>query len=220
MKNFLVFLAAMSLVIGMVGVAGAVPFSITIGDNDGYGFGVVDNGTAAWPGYVPYDGRSAAEAVATDGTQITDVYSAIFSQPGYGPNPYDISDVFFDTSAGTLNSAILEIDMGDFQASTFGQIDVYYNGVLQTNLFNFNDGFQNTVIRQFTLDAATIASINAVGEFDITLNRAGSNDFIAFDYFQLSGDIDLAPVPEPTTMLLLGSGLAGLAGFRRRFKKA
>jgi hypothetical protein len=31
--------------------------------------------------------------------------------------------------------------------------------------------------------------------------------------------IPIEPVPEPSTMLLVGSGLIGLVGFRRKFKK-
>ena len=38
-----------------------------------------------------------------------------------------------------------------------------------------------------------------------------------------SGDVAApspAPIPEPTTILLLGSGILGLLGFRRKFKKS
>ena len=37
--------------------------------------------------------------------------------------------------------------------------------------------------------------------------------------FKITGD-PVSVIPEPTTMLLLSSGLIGLAGFRRKFKKS
>ncbi len=214
MKRIL-FALLVGLCMGVPTTAAAAPISVMVGDADGFGLGCPNTapaGTCVWPGPgqsgTNYDGRSAAEAAATDGAQITDVYSAVF--PGFGPNP-STADVLLPF-IGTLTSGTVDFATGDLQSTAFGAMSVSINGIAIA--FSFDDGFQGTAIHSFLLDAAQLAAANLAGMVILHIDHANSSDFVAFDFFRLNADVVSAP--EPATLLLLGVGLAGIALSRRR----
>ena len=90
----------------------ATPIDVLVGDKDGFGFmpPCSDTGTCAGLNSPPIDNRDAGEKAATNGAQITDVYSSVF--PGFGPNTSTTADVLLPFT-GTLTSGTLSFAGGD-----------------------------------------------------------------------------------------------------------
>ena len=191
------------------GAANAAPITVLVGDKDGFGAGCAVPGTCgAALTNANTDLRSAGEAAAVNGAQITDAYSAVFV--GYGPNP-NIADVIFPF-AGILTSGSITFAGGDFQTDVFGALTANVNTVATP--FSFSDGRLVTALHSIVLTQAMIDAANLVGAVTLNLNRSSSGDFIGFDYFELNGDT--TAVPEPVTLILLSMGLAGGALRLRR----
>lgn len=218
--------------------------TIMIGDRDGFGFssasglvspqgypadadgdGIIEpgeflpsldgDGDVFPDGGDDFDNRSLAESIDTSGAQWTDIslsasfagspeladkafFNFTFSVPLFGDPDYG-ADHFINLVFG---------DYGGFPMSVFA--DGSEIPLIPQNMPS-QDGLVQLAYGQISW--ADMAD----GEVLIDI-YAPNEPYVAFDYAFLDTNIGVTPTPEPSMLFLLGSGITGLAIFRKKLK--
>jgi hypothetical protein len=156
----------------------------------------------------------------------TDVYTdpagdVYFSEAGNGGLQtysyiHDIRDEGFDPLLEDIvTSAILNIDFYDDRVERpWVSEAVMVFPQLSTGTeydFSYDDP-------DFGISILALVFLNLTGQLQVTLEQVEGDFYFAQSTLEASGR-ESSPVPEPATVLLIGTGLAGVAGLRRRVRK-
>jgi hypothetical protein len=190
MKRFLIFLCAVMLVFGMVGSASAIPIL-----NNGID---LDDAGNLYGTYINSGSLLFTQRGNNDGNKLEGVEMLVENELGYNADDFDL----------TVTSMSYSSDDGGF-----------------TGLWNANP--EDTLISFYAVKAGRGYAMYQVYPAEGT-GSWSTYDLWVTGLYNNGADLEIshytgynsvpapAPVPEPTTILLMGTGLLGLVGYSRK----